>query len=253
MPADPLFWIVAIPAILIVSFSKGGFAGGGAIAGVPIMTIAVDPVQAAAIMLPLLLVIDAISVWSYRKHWDLAVFKTMVPGAIIGIALGGLTIDVVNQDVIRLLLGLIVFGFIANAFIRRKVDAYAPAQQPSTRRGSLFSTVAGFTSTVAHAGQPPVAMYMLPLKQSRTVYQATNVLLFATINFVKIVPYALLGMLSSDNLTTSAALVPVVVVGTLGGVWLHKKISDLLFLRVVYASLVLIGAKLIYDGIDGLT
>ncbi len=252
MPTDPLFWIVAIPAILIVAFSKGGFAGGGAIAGVPIMTIAIDPVQAAAIMLPLLIVIDAISVWSYRKHWDLNVYKTMVPGAIIGIALGGLTIDIVNQDVIRLILGVIVFGFIANAFIRRKVDAYAPAKQPSTRRGSLFSTVAGFTSTVAHAGQPPIAMYMLPLNQTRTVYQATNVLLFATINYVKIIPYALLGMLNADNLTTSAVLAPVVVFGTLAGVWLHHKISDLLFLRVVYASLVLIGGKLIYDGIAGL-
>ena len=108
------------------------------------------------------------------------------------------------------------------------------------------------TSTVAHAGQPPIAMYMLPLNQTRTVYQATNVLLFATINYVKIIPYALLGMLSTENLTTSAVLVPVVIVGTLSGVWLHHKISDLLFLRIVYASLVVIGCKLIYDGVTGL-
>ena len=253
MPTDTLFWIVAIPAILIVSFSKGGFAGGGAIAGVPIMSIAIDPVTAAGIILPLLILIDGISVWAYRGRWHWPTFLTMAPGIFIGIGLGGLTFDQVDVDVIRLLLGLIVYAFIANAFLRRKAHAGAEPRRPSTRRGSFFSTIAGFTSTVAHAGQPPIAMYMIPLKQGRTIYQATNVLLFAAINLVKIVPYALLGMLNPGNLEVSAMLIPFVIIGTLAGVWLHERISDRLFINVVYASLTVIGAKLIYDGLMGLT
>lgn len=252
MTADPLFWAVAIPAILIVSLSKSGFAGGGAIAGVPIMSVAIDPVTAAAIMLPLLVVIDAISVWAYRGRWHFGTFLTMLPGAALGIALGGLTFKLVDVDVIRLLLGLIVVVFILNAWFRRHANAAAAPRIPSTKRGSFFASIAGFTSTVAHAGQPPIAMYMLPLKQGRTVYQATNVLLFAAINYMKIIPYAMLGMLNLDNLEVSAMLVPFVVAGALGGVWLHHRISDRLFINVVYASLVLIGGKLIFDGVRGL-
>ncbi|MDA0339020.1 MAG: sulfite exporter TauE/SafE family protein [Proteobacteria bacterium] len=252
MPEGILFWAVAGLAVLIVSFSKGGFAGGGAIAGVPLMTIVIDPVSAAGIMLPLLIFIDAISVWAYRGKWDVAVLKTMLPGAIIGIGLGGLTFQFVDTDVIRLLLGLIVGSFIALRWFQRRTNAAAPPRQPSWFRGSGLATVAGFTSTVAHAGQPPVAMYMLPLKRDRTTYQATNVLLFAAINYTKILPYALLGMLDVSNLEISLMLAPLVPVGTLAGVWLHSKVSDKLFLAVVYAGLVVIGAKLIYDGVAGL-
>ena len=252
MPEGILFWLVAGLAILIVSFSKGGFAGGGAIAGVPLMSIVIDPITAAGIMLPLLILIDAISVWAYRGKWSLPIFKTMIPGAIVGIGLGALTFEFIHEDALRLLLGVIVFGFIAFRWFRRAANAAAPPAAPSYTRGGFLAGIGGFTSTVAHAGQPPVAMYMLPLKQDRTTYQATNVLLFAAINYVKILPYGLLGMLDTSNLMTSAMLAPLVPIGTLAGVWLHHRISDRLFINVVYVSLVFIGGKLIYDGVMGL-
>ena len=252
MPEGALFWAVASLAVLIVSFSKGGFAGGGAIAGVPLMTVAIDPVSAAGIMLPLLIFIDAISLWAYRGKWSLPIFRTMLPGAVLGIALGGLTFEFVPVDVIRLLLGVIVLSFIGLRFVQRHANAAADPHTPSMGRGSLFASMAGFTSTVAHAGQPPVAMYMLPLKLDRTTYQATNVLLFAAINYTKILPYALLGMLDASNLETSLILAPLVPIGTLAGVKLHSKVSDQIFLAVVYTGLTVIGIKLIYDGISGL-
>ncbi|MBI1181833.1 MAG: TSUP family transporter [Alphaproteobacteria bacterium] len=252
MPHQPLFWAVAAVAVLIVSFSKGGFAGGGAIAGVPILSTVIDPVTAAGIMLPLLIAIDAISLWAYRRRWNWRIVRTMLPGAALGVGLGALTFGLVNEDVIRLVLGVIVLLFVAHNWLKRREIGDAPPRPPDWRRGTGLATVSGFTSTVAHAGNPPIAMYLLPQKLERTTYQASNVLFFALVNYMKTVPYAVLGLLDASNLSVSAALLPAVVVGTLAGVWLHRKISQRVFLGVVYVSLAVIGTKLIWDGAGAL-
>jgi hypothetical protein len=252
VPADPLFWTAAAIAVLIVGFSKGGFAGGGAIAGVPILTTVTDPVTAAGIMLPILLGIDAISLWAYRGKWEWRIVRTMLPGAVIGIALGAVTFRLVDTDIIRLLLGVIVLAFVANNWLRRRILYNAPPRGPDWTRGTVFSTISGFTSTVAHAGNPPVAMYLLPQKLHRTTYQASNVLFFAMVNYVKVIPYAMLGMLNTANLSVSAALLPCVVIGTLAGVWLHTRISERIFLGAIYLSLIAIGIKLVWEGSSAL-
>lgn len=252
MPTDPLFWALAAFAVLIVGFSKGGFAGGGAIAGVPLLTLAIDPVTAVAVMLPLLLFMDVIAVFAYRRKWSPAILKTMVPGAIIGIAIGTVTFSVFNADVIRFILGAIVIVFALNFWLRRDAaEARAPIP-PSVGRGTIFGGISGFTSFVAHAGHPPIAFYMLPQKLDRTTYQATSVLFFFIVNWAKLPPYAFLGLFDSANLTTSAILAPLVPVGIFMGIWLHKRVTDQFFTRTLYGLLLLLGLKLAYDGIAGL-
>ena len=76
-----------------------------------------------------------------------------------------------------------------------------------------------------------------------------TVLLFAVINYVKLVPYAWLGQLSSGNLMTSLALSPLAPAGVLIGVWLHRRVPDRLFFSIVYALLFVVGLKLIADGL----
>ena len=99
---------------------------------------------------------------------------------------------------------------------------------------------------------PPVAVYLLPQKLDKTLYQATTVVFFAAINYVKLVPYWLLGQFPATNLTVSAALFPLAIAGTLLGVWMHTRISDRLFYIAAYVLLFGIGLKLVYDGIRGL-
>jgi len=54
---DPIFIAAAIFAVLITGISKGGLGGLGLFA-VPIMSLSISPVQAAGIMLPILIAID---------------------------------------------------------------------------------------------------------------------------------------------------------------------------------------------------
>ena len=112
--------------------------------------------------------------------------------------------------------------------------------------------MSGLNSTNAHAGGPPLSIYLLPLRLDTAVMVGTTVVFFAVINFVKLVPYTWLGLFDPANLATSAALSPLAPVGIWMGVWLMRRIPEDLFYRICYAILVVVGAKILWDGIAGL-
>ena len=80
----------------------------------------------------------------------------------------------------------------------------------------------------------------------------TTVVFFAIVNYIKIIPYTLLGLFDSSNLATSAGLAPVGLLGIFCGVWFRKTIPELLFYRLCYAFLFVAGMKLLYDGLSKL-
>jgi uncharacterized membrane protein YfcA len=245
MITDPIFYLLAIPAVFLTGLSKGGF--GGALGGtaVPLMAIAISPTQAAAIMLPILCVADLFGLRLYFRKWNAAVLKVAIPGALTGVALGALTFGMLNDDAIRLLIGAI-----AVAFVLMKLLMTAPVQAvvPSVFKGALLSAASGYTSFVAHAGGPPIMMYLLPQRMDKTTYVATVNIFFLLTNAVKLVPYAWLGQFSVANLLASAVLAPLVAVGVMGGYWLQERVSQDLFYKVAQAGLLITGLQLIYEG-----
>ena len=244
--ADPWFYLAAVPAVLIAGISKGGFGGGLAVMGVPLMALVVAPAQAAAILLPILILMDWIGVGAYRRTWDGRTLAVMLPGAAVGIALGGLVFGLLDEDLVRLVLGAIAVAFSLNFFRPGRSKAARP---PSAWRGGLFGGLSGFTSTIAHAGGPPASMYLLPLRLDRTVFVGTTVLFFAAVNLMKLVPYGLIGQFSGTNLLTSLALAPVAPLGVLAGLWLHRRVDEGLFYRLCYGFVLITGLKLMYDGL----
>ena len=85
MITDPWFYAVAIPAVLLYGISKGGFGGGLGAAAVPLMALVIAPVQAAAILLPILCVMDIVALWKFRGKWVLPELKVLVPASLLGI------------------------------------------------------------------------------------------------------------------------------------------------------------------------
>jgi uncharacterized membrane protein YfcA len=247
---DPWFYLVAAPAMLIVSISKGGFGGGLALLGVPMMSLVIPPAQAAAIMLPILLVMDAFSVWAYRRRYDRGVLAAMLPGAAVGVALGGLVFGFLDARLMRLIVGLIALALVAQ-------HTFGGARpNPAWTRGPWFGSVCGalsaFTSTIAHAGGAPAALYLLPLRLDKTTLAATLVILFATINLMKLVPYAAIGQLTGLNLVTSLVLAPLAPLGVWLGIRLHRQVDEALFYRLAYGFVAITGLKLIYDALAGI-
>lgn len=249
MIEDPAFYALAVPAVVAVGLSKGGFGGTMALMAVPMLSLVLDPVRAAAIMLPILLVMDGVSLWSWRGVYDAETLKRMLPGALAGVAVGWATAAFVSADAVRLLVGGIGLAFVANQLARRK-DA-APAGHDRARAG-FWGMAAGFTSFIAHAGGPPYQMYALPLRLDPRVFAGTSVVFFAAVNLAKLLPYALLGQLGAANLATSLVLLPLAPLATLAGVWLVKRMEPRLFYRVIYLLVTLACMRLVWDGAGNL-
>jgi uncharacterized membrane protein YfcA len=243
---DPLFYLVAVPAVLLSGVSKGGFGSAVGGLGVPLMALVVSPPQAAAILLPVLCLMDLVGFRVYYRKWDAPNLRIMVPGALVGIAVGAVTFGVFSEDSIRILLGAIAVLFTLNNWL-----GLARGRGPGGRsalKGSFWSGVSGFTSFVAHAGGPPVMVYMLPQRMDKVTFVATVNLFFMIVNAVKLVPYAWLGQLSSANLLTSLFLSPLAPAGVWLGLWLQSRVNHELFYRLTESCLLLTGLQLICQG-----
>lgn len=237
------FFLVALPAVLLTGISKGGFGGAFGGLAVPLMALVLPPTQAAAVMLPILCMADLAGLKRFYGKWDVRNLKIMLPGALLGVLIGSLTFGVFSERFIGLLLGAISIGFVLiNALVDRAATQVA---EPAVGKGTLLSAVAGFTSFVAHAGGPPVMMYLLPQHLEKLRYVATINAFFLLTNAIKLIPYAWLGQFSVDNLLASLSLVPVVVVGVWLGLWLQGRVNHLWFYRIARLGLLVTGIQLI--------
>ena len=250
MNFDLTFFAVMVPAVVLMGLSKGGFSGLGLLS-LPLMALIVSPVQAAAIMLPILIVQDVVTVWSYRREFDLRNLATLAPGAFVGVLAGYLLAAKVSDAAVGLAVGIISIGFA----LRRMLGGNRSATVATKARwgaGSVWGVVCGFTSMIAHAGGPPFQIYVMPQKLPPAVFVGTGAIFFAAMNLVKVIPYVALGQFSIQNLTASAALLPVAVAATFAGVWLVRRVPAERFYTYIYWLLLLVGAKLVLDGLHGL-
>jgi uncharacterized membrane protein YfcA len=212
---------------------------------VPLMALSVPPLQAAAIMLPILCLMDLVGMWGYRRQWDGPSMVVLMPAAMAGIVLATLTAGQVGPDHIRLAVGVIAVVFALHHWLGRQASVGA---RPHAAQGVFWGAVSGFTSFLAHAGGPPLAVYLLPLKLDKTIFVGTTVIYFAAVNYAKIIPYAWLGQFSATNLATAFLLLPLAPVGVLAGMWLHRRMQPGPFYRVSYALVFVVGLKLTWDG-----
>ncbi len=243
----PEFWIAASIAVILVGIAKAGFGGGPGLLATPLIALTIPVADAAALLLPLLIIADIFSVRHYRHEFDKTSLKVLLPGAIIGIAIGGFFFGFFsdNERVLQIGIGLLALVFVAFQLGRAFIFGAIEGRRFPTPIGSLLGGVAGFTSTLAHAGGPPVVIYLLPQKMARNVFVGTTVLIFMTINLVKLIPYSMLGLLRVGNLLTIVILAPLIYVGVRLGIYLNKHFSEKWFNVVIYTLLVLTAIQLI--------
>ena len=246
MHTELAFYAAAIPAVALAGLSKGGFGGAMGMLAVPVLALVISPVQAAGIMLPILLVMDGISLYFYRRIFDRRTLVVMLPASVLGIVIGWLTAAYVKEDFVRLLVGVISIVFALNYWFGDRLRA-TPAE-PNSAKGSFWGLLAGFTSFVSHAGAPPFQMYALPLRLDTQVFVGTSVIFFAVTNAVKLIPYFFLGQFDSANLTTAAVLFPFAALMTIAGIWIVRVIDQTVFYSLSYLFVMVIGLKLTWDG-----
>lgn len=249
MLADPWFYLASIPAVLLYGIAKGGFGGAIAVLSVPMMALVMSPTQAAAILLPILVVMDVLVVRAYWGVYDRTALKLLLPGALFGVAVGYFTVDAMNDDYMRILIGLLSLAFGLQHLSGLPSTASAEHRPVG---GTLFGVLAGFTSFSIHAGGPPLTMYLMPKGLSPMLFAGTAGIFFAAVNAVKLVPYYVLGQFTTDNLLYSLLLVPLAPLGVKLGHYLVQRSEASFYYGVISFFLVVVGAKLLWQGVVAL-
>jgi len=245
--SDPWFYITAIPAVFIYGIGKGGLGGALGVIAVPLMALTIAPAQAAAILLPILCVMDLFAVKQHYRNADYDVLKGMLPGCILGVALAGIFLTLISQIGLKLVIGGLSLLFCLQYFI---------VGSNNQKKGGVFSAwfwsiLSGFSSTALHAGGGPASIYLLPLKLEKVTLIASMAVLFSIVNLFKLIPYSLLGGFDHTNLMTSLLLMPLAPIGVKLGIFLLYRASQKIVYRLCYVFLFLSGIKLFLDGLEG--
>ena len=235
---EPIFYFVAIPAVIFLGLAKGGFSGVGT-AATPLLALYLPPLEAAALLLPILLSQDAISIYVFRREWDAWNLKVLLPGAVLGMGAGWIFAAHVSDDVIRILVGVIALAFVANAWLRSGHTAHAS----TALSGVFWGAIAGFTSFASQGGGPPYQVHMLPQRLPKMVF-------VGAVNALKIIPYFMLGQFSAKNFSTSLALLPLAIAANAAGIWMVRRVPTAIFYRITYVLLFLLGLLLLWQGLS---
>jgi uncharacterized membrane protein YfcA len=239
------FYAVAIPAVLLLGISKSGFGAGFGSLAVPLMALSVTVPQAAAILMPVLFVMDVLGLHAWRRHFDWKLIRFLLPWGLLGTVIGTLLFKLLDPQLVAGIVGVFTLAFLAQRLLfPPRPDSPAPPKW----LGAMLTTTAGFTSFIAHAGGPPVNAYVVPMRLPPPVFTASLAVFFFAVNLSKWIPYGWLGLLDLRNMATSVALLPLAPVGVIVGVKLAHRIRPVLFYRLVYLGMALTGVKLVWDG-----
>jgi uncharacterized membrane protein YfcA len=248
---DPTFYLLALPAVVALGLSKGGFAGVGQMA-TPLLALIMPPLEAAAILLPIMIVQDSVAIWVYRKDWNARVVAIMLPGALIGIGIAWLLAAHISDAAVRLFIGGItaafcLFNWIGPKRVAAEVERELgiPGRTPNVRGGLFWGTLSGFTSTICQVGSPPYQIYVLPLGLAKMTFVGTTAIFFAAVNWIKVIPYVSLGQFSTTGLTTSLALLPFAILTNALGFWVVRRTPEALFFRITLILMFVISIVLI--------
>jgi len=242
---DPLFYLAAIPAILLIGISKSGFGSGFGSLAVPLIALTVTVPEAAAVLMPLLFVLDLLALRAYRQAYDSALLRLLLPWSMVGVLIGFLLFKYLNAHTVEGVVGIFALVFVAQRIL------FPPSPQGVILprwMGATLTAMSGFTSFIAHAGSPPLNAYVLPMRLAPITYAATMAVLFFWVNLAKWVPYAYLGLLDTRGMLTALVLMPVTPIGVWLGVRAAKRMSPQLFYRFVHVGMFLTGCKLFFDG-----
>lgn len=239
------FFLAAVPAVFISALGKGGLGNAMGVMAVPLMSLVISPVQAAAILLPLLLVMDMFAIWGWWKFVSWKILKIILLPGLLGVGIGWLIFYQLPEDAIRLLVGILAVLFCLQQFISRTSETVKPGRM----KGVLWACASGFTSFGVHAGGAPLSVFLLPLKLNKKVLAGTTAIFFGVINLSKVPAYCGLGQLSSDNLLLSLTLLPLCPLGVFAGMKLVHCIREDIYYRVMYAGLFITGIKLMVDAL----
>ncbi|MFD0980127.1 sulfite exporter TauE/SafE family protein [Tropicimonas aquimaris] len=240
------FLPLAMAGALCVGLAKGGLPAVGMLA-VPLLAFRIDPLTAAALLLPIYLISDWVGVWLYRHHFDPRNLKILIPAGLCGVLVGYLLAPHLSTDGMSIAVGVIgIFHCLRHWFLTPKNAAPRPARVVP---GLFWGTMSGLTSFISHAGAPPYQIYVLPQQLPKLVFAGTTQFVFTAVNIAKLPPYLALGQFPEMDLKAIALLALTAIFGAWGGSRLIRIIPDGIFFSAIRLALFALSISLIWRAV----
>lgn len=243
----PFFWTVAVVSAMLVGMGKGGLPM-VAVLSVPVLSLVMNPIAGAGLLLPVYLFSDIFGVWIYRHKFDKRIIAIMLPGALVGVALGWSTAAITSDRLVLGIVGGIGLWFSLRVLLKRQVISDTP-RQGRVGPGVLWGALTGFTSFICHVGAPPYQAYVQPLGLEKRVFAGTTTILMAIVNLAKLGPYWALGQVSVGSLHMAALLSIPAAISVVIGSRLVAYISPRLFSAIITWMLLLVSIRLLIEAI----
>ena len=233
--------IIAI-VVLLIGISKSAFAGALGVFAVPLLMLKFSAVEAIGLMLPLLIIADVMTVRGFWKKWDTPLLKSLIPGALIGIVIANLLIDVIKTDDLRIIIAVICIVFALKNILFKQIQLHLINNKIGAY---IMSMLSGISSTLVHAGGPPLIIYFTAIGLAPTKFVATAAIFFAIMNLVKLIGFISLGFLTPDLVLTALMFIPLAFVGHWLGIKINNNIDKQLFLKIMNYFLLILGCWLL--------
>lgn len=268
-------WLVLALVALSVGVSKSALPGLSTL-GVALIATVMPAKESTGLLLLLLLCGDLVAVSSYWRQADWRLLSRMLLPVLGGVLVGVVFLARVDDLVMRRTIGAVLLALLAVRAVRWFVDrrsarraerdtaqdgsgdagaadaadlpgalgASVPAEGPAAQRphlgvGSVYGTLAGFTTMVANAGGPVMSLYLLSVGATKLRFMGTAACFFFATNLVKL-PFSIgLSLVTLDTLRTALVLVPLVLLGAVVGRRLLRTIKQSVFERLVIVLTVL--------------
>ncbi len=237
--------ILLILAALIVGSSKGGLASAAAIA-VPLLALFMNPVKAAAMLLPVYIVTDWVGVWLYRKSFSKRNLLILTPSILLGVGIATLITPYTPEYALLIFTGLIGLWYCLRSWLKRGSTEKTEAK---IAPGIFWGTLTGIASFITHSGAPPSQAYLLPQKLPKLEFTGTVAISFAIGNLLKLPAYWSIGQLDGLNWTLIAGLAVAGIIGTFIGRWLTGKLDEANYVKVIQAMLFILSIILLGRGV----
>ncbi|WP_010140915.1 sulfite exporter TauE/SafE family protein [Oceanicola sp. S124] len=236
--------ILLILAALVVGASKGGLASAAAIA-VPMLALFMNPIRAAALLLPVYIATDVVGVWLFRRDFSRRNLLILVPAMLVGIAVATVITPYTPEAVLLIFTGAIGLWHCLRSWLTRGRTEPVPAR---VLPGLFWGTLTGIASFITHSGAPPSQAYLLPQRLPKLQFAGTVAIAFAIGNLVKLPAYWSLGQLEGLNWGLVAGLAAAGIAGTFLGRALTARLSEALYLKVIQGLLFLLSIILLARG-----
>ncbi len=241
-----VFYLMAAFVGLLIGIAKGGLGGLIGTLATPLMSLVMPPNQVVGLLLPMLMLADVFAIATYWRRWRTRLVLLLLPGGVVGVTIGTYFIENASAELWRNVLAAIVLVFTLYK-IMEKYLMRLMTYQGLDWHGLLAGVVCGFSSTLAHAGGPPVAIYLLLQKVPPIEFNASSVLFFAILNWVKVPYYAYAHLFNFHRMLEILWLMPIIPLGVALGRWMTNKINRVWFERLIVVLLLVSGLLLLLE------